>query len=126
MSKERKNVDHLISRIDELLIVLKQVIEDLKHVSTSLKSITSSMEPSTIKAPREQQEIIDDVKMMFPEELKKLLSFEEGEDYIIIRPRQFLGSENFASIASTVRDMGGDYISAGKESHFRVPRKKVT
>lgn len=124
MSEKRKNIDHLITRIDELLIVLKQVIEDLKHVSTSLKSITPSIEPSTTKPPSGQREIIDDVKMMFPEELKKLLSFEEVEDHIVIKPRQFLGSENFASIASTVRDMGGDYISAGKESHFRVPRKK--
>jgi len=43
---------------------------------------------------------------------------------VIIKPRQFLGSENFAKIASTVRGIGGEYISAGKESHFRVPRKR--
>jgi hypothetical protein len=53
-----------------------------------------------------------------------LLSFEEKVEYIIIKPRQFLGSENFAKIASIVRGIGGDYVSAGKESHFRVPRKK--
>jgi hypothetical protein len=37
----------------------------------------------------------------------------------------FLGSENFAKIASAVRGMGGEYISAGKDSHFRVPKKKA-
>jgi len=55
-----------------------------------------------------------------------LLSFEEKEDYVIIKPRQFLGSENFSKIASAVRQMGGDYVSAGKASHFRVPKKTAS
>ena len=66
---------------------------------------------------------ISNVKMMFTEDLENLLSFEEKEDYIKIKPRQFLGSENFAKIASIVRGIGGDYVSAGKESHFRVSKK---
>ena len=57
--------------------------------------------------------------------LEARLSFEEKGDYIIIKPKQFLGSENFAKIASAVRGMGGEYISAGKDSHFRVPKKKA-
>ncbi|RLI10766.1 hypothetical protein DRO25_03120, partial [Candidatus Bathyarchaeota archaeon] len=71
----------------------------------------------------EKERSIEDIKMMFPEELENLLSFEEKDEYIVIKPRQFLGSENFAKIASIVRGIGGDYISAGKESHFRVPKK---
>ncbi len=42
--------------------------------------------------------------------------FEEEDDYVIIKPRRFLGSDNFSKIASAVRGMGGDYISAGKAS----------
>jgi hypothetical protein len=72
----------------------------------------------------ERKKAIEDIKMMFPEDLENLLNFEEKDDYIIIKPRQFLGSENFAKIASTVRGIGGEYISAGKESHFRVPKKR--
>jgi len=52
-----------------------------------------------------------------------MLHFEEEAEYIIIKPRRFLGSENFAKIASIVRGAGGEYISAGKESHFRVSRE---
>jgi hypothetical protein len=81
--------------------------------------------PVTFKPP-ERTHLVEDIKMMFPEDLENLLSFEEQEDYIIIKPRQFLGSENFAKIASVVRGMGGEYVSAGKASHFRVPRKKTT
>lgn len=67
---------------------------------------------------------VEDLKMMFPEDLENLLSFEEKEDRILIKPRQFLGSDNFAKIASIVRASGGEYISAGKESHFRIAKKK--
>jgi hypothetical protein len=77
--------------------------------------------------PREsaKQRGVDDIRMSFPEELEARLSFDEKGDYIIIKPKQFLGSENFAKIASAVRGMGGEYISAGKDSHFRVPKKKA-
>jgi len=66
-----------------------------------------------------------DVEMFFPEDLKNLLTFEEKDGYVLIKPRQFLGSENFAKIASIVRGTGGDYISAGRDSHFRIAIKKA-
>jgi len=59
----------------------------------------------------------------FPEDLRNLLSFETRADDIIIRPRQFLGSENFAKIADIVKGHGGEYVSAGKNSHFKIPVK---
>jgi hypothetical protein len=134
MNEERKPVEKLIERIDELLMVLNRVSEDLREVSISLKSMAVSQlsQPSPAQAPApamprvsERTQAAEDIKMMFPEDLENLLSFEEKEDYIIVKPRQFLGSENFAKIASVVRGIGGDYVSAGKASHFRVPRKRM-
>ncbi len=63
--------------------------------------------------------------MMFPPELDSMLGFEDKGEYVMIKPKQFLGSENFAKIASTVRGIGGEYISAGRDSHFRVYKKKA-
>jgi dsDNA-specific endonuclease/ATPase MutS2 len=135
MSEEKRNVERLVQRIDELLMVLNQVAEDLRQVSISLKSIAVSQLPQPLATPPtpapamskapERMQAIEDIKMMFPEDLENLLSFEEKEDYIIVKPRQFLGSENFAKIASVVRGIGGDYVSAGKASHFRVPKKRA-
>lgn len=68
---------------------------------------------------------LDDIRMSFPEDLEARLAFEEKGEYIMIKPKSFLGSDNFAKIASAVRGMGGEYISAGKDSHFRVPKKKA-
>jgi hypothetical protein len=132
MSVQEEKLDKLVERIDELLVVLNRISEDLRTVSSAVKSmgISQITQPSPPQAPapvsheiHEKQKSVNDVRLVFPEDLEALLSFEEKGDYIVVKPRQFLGSENFAKIASAVRGMGGEYISAGKDSHFRVPKK---
>jgi len=153
MSADKEKLNQLIERIDEILIVLKDVAEDLRTVSASIKSLAVgqittknvttapvSRTPTTTPVPKAPApatrvapatapssglQSIEDVRMMFPEDLDNMLSFEEKPDYVIIKPKQFLGSENFAKIASTVRGLGGEYISAGRDSHFRVYKKKA-
>ena len=133
MSLQEEKLEKLVERIDELLVVLNRISEDLRTVSSAVKSmavsqITQPQPQSQASAPvsheiHEKRKSIDDIRMVFPEDLEALLNFEEKDDYIVVKPRQFLGSENFAKIASAVRGMGGEYISAGKDSHFRVPKK---
>ena len=147
MSADKEKLNQLMEKIEELLSVLKDVSEDLKTVSASMKSlavsqITSKPSATTVfsKTPTpttrlasssspempvaEKSQNVEDLRMMFPENLDNMLSFEEKGEYVIIKPKQFLGSENFAKIASTVRGIGGEYISAGRDSHFRVYKKK--
>jgi hypothetical protein len=150
VSNDKEKLNQLLQKVDEITISLTKISEELRSVSSSLKSlavgqITSQptvhvtrvqiqpSSPSTLttppsasaSSPSAKQRSLDDVRMSFPEELETRLSFEEKGDFTIIKPKQFLGSENFAKIASAVRGMGGEYISAGKESHFRVPKKKI-
>jgi hypothetical protein len=123
-------LERLVERVDEILVVLSKISEDLRTVSASIKSMVGSQvtqpapqTPATVSHEIHEKKTIEDIRVAFPEDLESLLSFEEKGDYIMVKPRQFLGSENFAKIASAVRGMGGEYISAGKESHFRVPKK---
>jgi len=144
VSGEKEKLNQLLQKVDELTVSLNKISEELRSVSASLKSLAvgqitqpttkaytltpvsvSSPAPASAVAPASKQRSLDDIRMSFPEELEARLSFEEKGDYIIIKPKQFLGSENFAKIASAVRGMGGEYISAGKDSHFRVPKKKA-
>jgi len=74
---------------------------------------------------KEQQPQPLKIEQHFPSELASLLNFTEKDDLIIISPKNYLGHENFARIASIVRDLGGSYVSAGKDSHFVVHRKAV-
>jgi hypothetical protein len=131
MSGEKESLERLVERVDELLVVLNRISEDLRSLSASIKSMVGSQvtQPTPQASAAVSHEIhekktaVDDVRLAFPEDLEALLSFQEKGDHIMVKPRQFLGSENFAKIASAVRGLGGEYISAGKDSHFRVPKK---
>jgi len=140
MSADKEKVESLIRRVDELVVILNGIMEDLRQVSASLKSLAVSQITQPLTAPPsprpilsqpiagmpqslERSKAVEDIRMMFPDDLESLLSFEEKEEYIVIKPRQFLGSDNFSKIASIVRGVGGEYVSAGKASHFRVPKK---
>jgi len=120
LSEKKLSQEELLRRIDELLSVLNMISRDLTDITKTLKE-TGVPAPTPAVAPSEAQ-TIESVQTWFPKDLKKMLTFEDLEDYIMIKPRQYLGSENFAKIASIVHDNGGEYISAGKESHFRVPK----
>jgi hypothetical protein len=146
VSTDKEKLNQLLQRVEEITVTLNKVSEELRSVSASLKSIAvgqiiqpkassttsptptpkpTSAPPTTIP-PIDASKLrsLNEIRMSFPEELESRLSFEEKGDYIIIKPTQFLGT-NFAKIASAVRGMGGEYISAGKDSHFRVPKKKA-
>jgi len=142
VSSDQDKLDQLLAKIEEVNQKLNKVSDELRVVSASVKSlavgqITKPASPTpTPSAPRpaaappapvdaNRPRSLDDIRMSFPEELEARLDFNEKGDYIIIKPKQFLGSDNFAKIASAVRGMGGEYISQGRDSHFRVPKKKT-
>jgi hypothetical protein len=126
MSERKPTPEELAVRIDQLLIILKEISEDLTEISKQLKA-PGAPAPATVAAapapPVSGGRSTVDIKSAFPKELEGMLFFEDKGEYIVIKPRQYLGSENFAKIASIVRSEGGEYISAGKESHFRVAKE---
>jgi hypothetical protein len=131
VSAEKEKLDKLVERIDELLVVLNKISEDLRTVSTSIKAVAvpqvtqqAPQAPAQLSPETPAKKPLEDVRMAFPEDLEHMLIFEDKGDYIMVKPKQFLGSENFAKIASAVRGIGGEYISAGRDSHFRVYKKK--
>ena len=64
---------------------------------------------------------VESVRSKLSEHLEELDVSEEVED-IVIKPKGFLGRDKFASIAAIVEEMGGRYISEGKESRFLIPK----
>jgi len=59
---------------------------------------------------------------VFPEPYGEMVTVKDEGDYWVIRPRQYLGTENFAEILRIVKVYNGAYVSAGKSSHFRIPK----
>ena len=124
MSEEKQSIEELSRRIDQLLNVLNMISKDLGEISKSLKAVGAPTATPAIPAtPAEGTRSVEDIKASFSSDLEEMLTFEEAGDQIVIKTRRFLGSDNFAKIASIVRSLGGEYISAGKNSHFKVPKK---
>lgn len=124
MSERKLGIDELLERIDELLSILKMVSRDLTDISKELKAVgVPEPVPTPTPTPTAEMRTTDDVRVLFPKDLEEMLTFEESGEYVVVKPRQYLGSDNFAKIASIIREAGGEYVSAGKESHFRIPRE---
>ena len=124
MGEEKVNIQELALKVDELLSVLNVISGDLAEVSKSLKAVTGpAAAPAVSFTHSEKKRSINDVKQAFSSELAGMLIFEESGKIVFVKPRRFLGSDNFAKIASIVRNLGGEYISAGRNSHFKVPKE---
>jgi len=49
------------------------------------------------------------------------LEFEEAFGFILVRFKAFVSKDLFDKVYALVRDADGEYVSAGKDSHFRLP-----
>jgi hypothetical protein len=127
VGEEKVNIQELAQKVDQLLNILKVVSADLAEVSKSLKTVTVQKAPpavSSVSAPHvEKKYDLNGVKQAFSSELAGMLLFEETGKFVVVKPRRFLGSDNFSKVASVVRELGGEYVSAGKNSHFKIEKK---
>ena len=128
MGEKESKVEDVLQRLSEVLDVLSKISDDLRDIASSLRKAKSPekppiRQPVSLEPPsRTAGKGVEDVRMMFSSELEELLIFEDKGSFIKVTPRQYLGSDNFAKIASTIRESGGEYISAGRDSHFRIPK----
>lgn len=145
MGEEKPKVEEILRRIDDLIRILKFLSDDLAEISKSLRTslgVPAGAQPSQpIQPPTTTQQTIsfeqtgapavsgpiqtaDDVQRVFPQDLAGMLYFEVTDEHVLVKPRQYLGSDNFRRIASIVRNqLNGEYVSAGRDSHFRIPRE---
>jgi hypothetical protein len=73
--------------------------------------------PSTL---RESQTLLETLRTRLAEYVHELAITKEVTG-ITVTPNAFLGREKFVAIASIIEELGGHYISAGKESRFLIP-----
>jgi len=113
------------------------VKEEIKSTPASPTKIETPTEPEKKEISKEPQKVeppieptssssyVEVAKALFDPYLKTLLSFDQQATDVVIKPTKYLGTENFAKIASIVRDAGGEYVSAGKDSCFKIPNEKL-
>lgn len=126
---DSQKLDLILQKLGAVDEVLNEVcrhqdtIEKKLGTPTATKPATTQTPPGT-KATVEAENAIEATKKLFPTLLEEMLNFEDKLDYVQIKPKQFLGADNFGKVASVVRGVGGEYVSAGRDSHFRVYPKK--
>jgi hypothetical protein len=86
--------------VEELSRLLKQMDEILKR---GLQRIQEVKKPP-----------------IFPEPYGEMVTVRDEGDYWVIRPKEYLGTENFAEILRIVKGYNGQYVSVGKSSHFKI------
>lgn len=63
---------------------------------------------------------------ILPEDLAEKVAIETTPTELILRPKSFLGTENFRALLDIVKKFGGNYVSMGRDSHFIVPKPRNT
>jgi len=119
-----------LNAVRDLICEMRGFREDLKNLMDLLKSASAKpaspfrhvdpqSQPQEAASPVNRS--LEDIHMLFPAEMDALLEFTQMDGFVRIKPRQFLN--NFADVNKTVKDAGGEYVSAGKDSHFKVPNR---
>ena len=119
MAENLKPEAYMVQLLEEIRDLLKLLHEDNLQKMELFKLAFDFDEPGD----ESLAVTIDTVRQKVPRGLKTKLTYEQTDDYVIVRPRRYLGREDFSKVAQIIREMGGEYVSAGKDSHFKVPRK---
>lgn len=132
-----------VEKLHDIAVSLAELVDIFKAAKGMPKSEVKSSAPvaKPVEAPKpvapsapapvaQPSAPVDTRLAEVQEKLKdyiNLLNIDTDSDtmFIILRPKQFLGGQNFAGIAGIVqKELGGEYVSQGKGSHFRVPKVK--
>ncbi|UCH03176.1 MAG: hypothetical protein JSV20_05225 [Candidatus Bathyarchaeota archaeon] len=82
-----------------------------------------SVEEKPLFAPAPVKHILESIESAL-EEYREDIEIREETDKITVKLKGYLGREKFAAIASIIKGLCGEYISAGKESRFIILKEK--
>ena len=89
-----------------------------KEADAITKEIYALIQKQTV--PRDIS--IDSIEKQFTEEQIPFLAVTDEGSYIRVEFTEFKSKDMFADVAKRVTGMGGEWISDGKNSHFKIPK----
>lgn len=111
---------------------LKESNDTLQKILSQLSKVPAQptvSQPVTSVPTSPSSSTADDAKLIKIKETlnefadKINIDANENTMFYIVKIKSFLGTENFAKLAGKVRELGGEYVSKGKESHFKISKK---
>jgi hypothetical protein len=117
---EGENIDNVLSGLEGAISTYVQTRhpEALKTSNVPQPQVQTPQPTKMIQLNIQNQ--LEKLKKPFGD-LADLLSFTVKDGKVLVKPRQFLGAENFSKVANVVRGLQGQYISEGKNSRFELP-----
>lgn len=69
-----------------------------------------------------REELIKQIREALPgmEITSEDIQFDNIKCYVTIKPIGFLGSDKFSKLQAKIKELGGEFVSAGKLGHFRI------
>jgi hypothetical protein len=120
----------MYGKLDAILTEMKTLVSIFSKAKNEGSATATAVPPAKLVTPQENitkptetnPRIMEIIAALDP--VKDLIKIDTDSStlLVIVRPAQYLGSENFSKLASIVRTIGGQYVSAGKNSHFEVPK----
>ncbi len=90
--------------------------DDLKQTFNKVKTHVFQLHKEKLNL-----EIIQKVKERFLDKWIERIEFLHQENFIIVKTKQYLNTDDFEELRGIVKGFGGEYVSAGKDSHFKIP-----
>jgi len=90
--------------------------DDLKQTFNKVKTHVFQLHKEKLNL-----EIIQKVKERFLDKWVERIDFSHQENFIIVKTKQYLNTDDFEELRAIINDFGGEYVSAGKDSHFKIP-----
>ena len=114
---------------DELLKMRVWLHEALMRNEVDKQKLTAFLEivngflerPPRIEDESQPGITLADVKWVFDNDQLAVLEFEQEENVIVIRRKQYLERETWLAINAKVDELGGRWVSAGEGSRWEIP-----
>ena len=97
----------ITQRLRDSADLLNRVAKDLVNIAKDLRP------PITVES----------VQGLFSEEQLGVLKVSDEGKFVKVTLLKYLVGDKFADIAGRVKDVWGDWVSQGKQSHFRIPKE---
>jgi len=123
----RRKEDAEAESLTRLKEHLEQRIKMLDREAALLQSALIMVETYIDKATPPALRVAESVRSLLPEEARLKVSVQETETSFHLKiPYGVLSRQQFASVTRLVESMQGRWVSAGRDSHWEVPKRKET
>lgn len=109
----------LVEEIHEKELLIEAVSGMLEKENGGFKKLSAETKPRDVNV---HEVTVDSVKEAFPEDLRPYLTISDEQSYIKVKS-DYVETEIFRRISGVAKDtLGGEYVSAGKNTHFKIPK----